>query len=133
MNASPKTTSSAPLAAASLIRVHAFSVVASRSRKTGVAWTAATVTMTNPPPTGSASHRAAARTRPGRVCRVSQDPPPLRVGIIGAARIAPLALIRPAGRVPGVTVAAIAARDRARAERFATKHGIDRVHSSYDE
>jgi predicted dehydrogenase len=57
----------------------------------------------------------------------------LRIGVIGAARIAPLALIRPAGRVPGASVVAIAARDRARAERFASKHGIDRVHASYDE
>ena len=57
----------------------------------------------------------------------------LRIGIIGAARIAPMALIRPAGRVPGADVVAIAARDRARAEAFAAKHNIQRVHSSYDE
>ena len=57
----------------------------------------------------------------------------LRFGIIGAARIAPMALIRPARRVPGATVAAIAARDRSRAEAFATKHGIPRVHASYDD
>ena len=57
----------------------------------------------------------------------------LRIGVIGAARIAPMALIRPAGRVPGATVTAIAARDRGRAEAFAAKHGIERVHSSYDE
>jgi len=58
---------------------------------------------------------------------------PVRIGILGAAQIAPMALIRPARAVPGVTVAAIAARDRARAQAFATKHGIPRVHISYDD
>jgi len=58
---------------------------------------------------------------------------PLRIGILGAARIAPLAVIRPAREVPGVQVTAIAARDRGRAEAFAKKHEIGRVHSSYDE
>lgn len=57
----------------------------------------------------------------------------LRFGVIGAARIAPLALLKPAQRVPGATVAAIAARDRSRAEKFAAKHGIARVHASYDD
>ena len=56
---------------------------------------------------------------------------PLRIGILGAARIAPTALIRPARRVPGVRVDAVAARDEARAQRFARKHGIPRVHGSY--
>ena len=57
----------------------------------------------------------------------------LRIGIIGAARIAPLAIIKPAQRVPGATVIAIAARDRSRADAYATKHGIPRVHTSYDD
>ncbi|MEE8580803.1 MAG: Gfo/Idh/MocA family oxidoreductase [Myxococcota bacterium] len=57
---------------------------------------------------------------------------PLRIGILGAARIAPMALVRPARQVPGVLVAAVAARDPAKAERFAGKHGIARVHQSYD-
>ncbi len=56
---------------------------------------------------------------------------PLRIGILGAARIAPTALIRPARRVPGVRVDAVAARDEARAQRFARKHGIPRVHGNY--
>jgi predicted dehydrogenase len=60
-----------------------------------------------------------------------QDPRPLRLGILGAARIAPMALVRPAKRVPGVSVAAVAARDPARAERFARRHGIARVHGDY--
>jgi predicted dehydrogenase len=58
---------------------------------------------------------------------------PLRIGILGAARIAPMALIRPAAQVPGVRVAAVAARDFARAKKFAAKHGIETVHASYQE
>src|SRR4051812_26362793 len=57
---------------------------------------------------------------------------PLRIGILGAARIAPAALIRPARRVDEVEVAAVAARDRSKAERFAGKHGIPTVHDSYE-
>ena len=57
----------------------------------------------------------------------------LRFGILGAARIAPMALVRPAQRVSGAVVTAVAARDPARAQTFATKHGIPRVHTSYDE
>src|SRR5688500_2208147 len=41
MKVSGNTTSAAPARPASLINVQAFSVVASRSRNTGVAWTAA--------------------------------------------------------------------------------------------
>ena len=57
----------------------------------------------------------------------------LRIGVIGAAKIAPMALVKPAGQVPGVTVAAVAARDPHRAASFAAKHKIRTVHSSYDE
>jgi predicted dehydrogenase len=57
----------------------------------------------------------------------------IRVGVLGAARIAPLAIVRPACVVPGVAVTAIAARDRSRAQTFASKHGIATVHSSYDD
>src|SRR5579875_1876657 len=57
---------------------------------------------------------------------------PLRFGILGAARIAPMALVRPARRVPGATVLAVAARDPERARRFAARHGIPRVHPSYE-
>ncbi|HYC24143.1 MAG TPA: Gfo/Idh/MocA family oxidoreductase [Candidatus Bathyarchaeia archaeon] len=58
---------------------------------------------------------------------------PLRIGVLGAARIAPMALIRPAQRVPEVSILAVAARDRERARKFATKHKIPRVHASYAE
>lgn len=56
---------------------------------------------------------------------------PLRIGILGAARIVPNALIHPAAKVPGVQVAAIAARDPDRARAFAKRHAIARVHLDY--
>jgi predicted dehydrogenase len=57
---------------------------------------------------------------------------PLRIGVLGAARITQDALIAPAATVEGVEVAAIAARDRARAEEAAQRHGIGTVHESYE-
>src|SRR2546428_1994365 len=57
---------------------------------------------------------------------------PLRFGILGAARIAPMALVRPARRVTEATVLAVAARDPERARQFAARHGIPRVHPSYE-
>jgi predicted dehydrogenase len=56
---------------------------------------------------------------------------PLRIGVLGAARITPAALIGPARRVANVQVAAIAARDPARACAFATRHQIPQVYKSY--
>jgi len=57
--------------------------------------------------------------------------PPLRIGILGAAHIAPMALIRPAREVPEAAIVAVAARDPARARAFASKHDIARVADSY--
>ena len=57
----------------------------------------------------------------------------LRLGCLGAAKIAPAALIRPARTVAGVEVRAVAARDRERALAFASKHRIPVVHGSYDQ
>lgn len=57
---------------------------------------------------------------------------PLRIGVLGAARITPMALLRPTRQVPETTVLAVAARDAQRAQAFASKHGIPRVHPSYD-
>jgi predicted dehydrogenase len=57
---------------------------------------------------------------------------PLRIGVLGAARIAPLALIAPARGNPRVEVAGVAARDAEKARRFAARHGIPRVHKSYE-
>jgi predicted dehydrogenase len=55
------------------------------------------------------------------------------MGVLGAARIVPTALLRPAQSVPEVAVTAIAARDPRRARVFATRHGIPRALESYDE
>ncbi|MFQ5668296.1 MAG: Gfo/Idh/MocA family protein [Candidatus Binatia bacterium] len=60
------------------------------------------------------------------------DGAPLRIGILGAARIAPMALVRPARHAPETAVVAVAARDPQRAQAFAAKHGIARVHPTYD-
>jgi len=59
--------------------------------------------------------------------------PPVRIGVLGAARIAPAAVVRPARRVEGVEVVAVAARQRDRAQAFATKHAIGRVADSYEQ
>jgi predicted dehydrogenase len=57
---------------------------------------------------------------------------PLRVGCLGAARIAPAALVKPCKSNDRVVCAAVAARDPRRARAFATKHGIEKVHDSYE-
>ncbi|HET9892838.1 MAG TPA: Gfo/Idh/MocA family oxidoreductase [Mycobacterium sp.] len=56
----------------------------------------------------------------------------IRMGILGAARIAPMALIGPAQKNADVVVAAVAARDVSRAQAFAAKHGIASVHDDYE-
>lgn len=58
---------------------------------------------------------------------------PLRFGILGAAHIAPKALIAPAQVLDSVVVSRVAARDRARAEEFASLHDIESVSNSYQE
>lgn len=58
---------------------------------------------------------------------------PIRIGILGAARIAPKALIEPAAKLSTVEVTRIAARDRGRAEAFATEHNIAGVSTTYAE
>ena len=58
-------------------------------------------------------------------------PDQVRIGILGTARIAPMALINPARENVDVDVVAVAARDTTRAQVFAAKHGIARVHDSY--
>ena len=51
----------------------------------------------------------------------------LGIGLLGAARITDKAVIDPARVVPQCRVAAVAARDRTRAEAFASAHKIQRV------
>jgi len=57
----------------------------------------------------------------------------LRIGVLGAARIAGKALLGPARLVPSVAVTAIAARDLGRAQTFALQHGVPSSYGSYDE
>ena len=56
----------------------------------------------------------------------------VRIGVLGAARTAPLAVVRPASRVTAARVVAIAARDQKRAARFAAKYGIGSVRTDYE-
>ncbi|TFY71026.1 hypothetical protein EVG20_g1969 [Dentipellis fragilis] len=53
---------------------------------------------------------------------------PLRIGILGAANIAPIALILPAKNHPDAVVHAVAARDQTRADAFAKKWGIPKAY-----
>lgn len=57
---------------------------------------------------------------------------PLRIGLLGAAKIAPPAVINPAKNRDDVVVCAVAARDPARARAFAEEHGVEAVAESYE-
>jgi predicted dehydrogenase len=57
---------------------------------------------------------------------------PIRIGILGAARIVPAALTGPARSVSEIRVVAIAARHPKRAQAFARRHHIPHVHDTYD-
>lgn len=54
----------------------------------------------------------------------------LRIGVLGTSRIAVPAVIAPAAAL-GHRVVAVAARDRGRAETYASTHGIERAHDTY--
>ncbi|MDO9379550.1 MAG: Gfo/Idh/MocA family oxidoreductase [Nocardioidaceae bacterium] len=56
---------------------------------------------------------------------------PLRIGVLGAARISENAIGK-AARESGQRLVAVAARDRSRAEAFAAEHDVERVLDSYD-
>jgi len=56
----------------------------------------------------------------------------MKIGILGAASIAPSAIIAPARLVEGLEAYAVAARDTRKAEKFAKKHGLAKCHISYD-
>lgn len=56
---------------------------------------------------------------------------PIRVGVLGAARISHSAIVEPA-RATGTRLVAVAARDRARAEEFALASGVERVLGDYE-
>ena len=55
----------------------------------------------------------------------------VRIGILGAARIAPGAVIKPAREIDEAVVTTVAARDPERAAAYARKHGIPNVASDY--
>jgi predicted dehydrogenase len=57
----------------------------------------------------------------------------VRFGILGAARIAPAALVAPCSKQDRSEAVAIAARDPVRARRFAEKHAVKRAVESYAE
>ena len=62
-----------------------------------------------------------------------KDADAVRFGILGAAKIAPPALIWPANKRKDCVVAAVAARDRSKAEKFAQKHCIEKFYGSYED
>lgn len=55
---------------------------------------------------------------------------PLRLGLLGAARISEEAVVRPAHEL-GVRLVAVAARSEERARAFAGRHGVERVVADY--
>ena len=57
---------------------------------------------------------------------------PLRFGVLGAAHIAPQALIEPISKIDSATVTRVAARDRGRAEAFAATNDIPNVSDTYE-
>src|SRR5437763_2270927 len=64
---------------------------------------------------------------------MTDDAQPVRIGILGAARIAPAGVVKPARANPEAEVVAVASRDAERARRFAEKHRVPKVHANYDE
>ena len=56
----------------------------------------------------------------------------VRIGILGCARICQQALIEAAAQVPEVEIVAVASRDLARAQAYASEHGIRRAHGGYE-
>ncbi|MEM9386004.1 MAG: Gfo/Idh/MocA family oxidoreductase [Pseudomonadota bacterium] len=55
----------------------------------------------------------------------------LRIGLLGASRIAPQAILTPAATMDDVVVTRVAASSPARAEQFAAEHGIADVERDY--
>ncbi|KCZ87355.1 Gfo/Idh/MocA family protein [Hyphomonas johnsonii] len=56
----------------------------------------------------------------------------IRIGLLGAAKIAPPALLTPVSRRDDCTVVAVAARDPGRAAAYAAAHGIPETAADYD-
>jgi len=56
----------------------------------------------------------------------------IRMGILGAAKIAPKAFIQPAARREDCEIVCVAARDAARARNYADEHGIPEIAETYE-
>jgi predicted dehydrogenase len=56
-----------------------------------------------------------------------------RIGLLGASKIARVAVIAPAASNPDFEIVAVGARDAARARAYADEHGIAHVAGSYAE
>ena len=56
----------------------------------------------------------------------------MRIGLLGASRVATFAMIEPAKQLADVAIVAVAARDRTRAHDYAALHGIPKVHDRYE-
>jgi predicted dehydrogenase len=57
---------------------------------------------------------------------------PLRLGVLGAARISPTAVVSPA-KTGIARLVSIAARDESRAREFAEEHGFEKILDSYED
>ncbi len=57
----------------------------------------------------------------------------MKIGMLGAALIAPVAIIKPAESEPRAVMQGVASRDPARAKSFAQKHNIQHAFSTYDD
>lgn len=57
----------------------------------------------------------------------------IRIGILGAAKIANNSIIKPSRKINFVEIVAVAARDINKAKKFASLHGIPTAYGSYDE
>ena len=56
----------------------------------------------------------------------------IRIGILGAAKIAPKAIIDPASSRDDCMIHAVAARDVEKARAYAQEHGIEHVETDYE-
>ncbi len=56
---------------------------------------------------------------------------PIRIGVLGTARVVPYGMLRPARGLRDVEIVAVASRSRDRARRFAMAHGIPCAHEGY--
>lgn len=57
---------------------------------------------------------------------------PLRIGVLGTARVVAYGLLLPARQTPGVEVVAVGSRSLENAQAFAALHGLPRAFGSYD-